>query len=93
MYQYYNILITGGTSPGPYTIYYDIIDPSNIALTYLDYFPATDLTLNQLQTGVSVTVPNGTYNIIVYNQLCGTNQTIPVQDTQKTYDFCLGNMV
>lgn len=89
MYQYYNILITGGTSPGPYTIYFNTIDPSNIALTYLDYFPATDLTLSQLQTGVSVTVPDGAYNIIVYNQLCGTNQTIPVEDRQQTYDFCL----
>jgi len=89
MYQYYNIIITGGTSPGPYTIYYDIVDPNNIALTYLDYFPATDLTLSQMVNGVSVTVPDGTYNIIVYNQLCGTNQMIPVQDTQKTYNFCL----
>lgn len=89
MYQYYNILITGGTSPGPYTIYYDTIDPSNIALTYLDYSAATNLTLSQLQTGVSVTVPDGTYYIIVYNELCGTNQTIPVQDRQQTYDFCL----
>lgn len=89
MYQYYNILITGGTSPGPYTIYYNTIDPSNIALIYLDYSAATDLTLSQLQTGVSVTVPDGAYNIIVYNQLCGTNQTIPVQDRQQTYDFCL----
>ena len=89
MYQYYNIVITGGTSPGPYTIYYDTIGPSNIALIYLDYIPASNLTLAQLQTGVSVTVPDGTYNIIVYNQLCDTNQTIPVRDTQLTYDFCL----
>ena len=89
MYQYYNIVITGGTSSGPYTIYYDTVDPNNIALTYLDYFPATNLTLTQMINGVSVTVPDGTFNIIVYNQLCGTNQTFPVQDTQKTYDFCL----
>ena len=58
-------------------------------LIYLDYIPASNLTLPQLQTGVSVTVPDGTYNIIVYNQLCDTNQTIPVRDTQLTYDFCL----
>jgi hypothetical protein len=89
MYQNYNVVITGGTSTGPYTIYYDVIDPSNIALTYLDYSAATNLTLSQMQSGVQVTVPDGTRYIIVYNQLCKTSQTIPVQDATITYNFCL----
>ena len=89
MNQNYNVLITGGTSPGPYTIYYDVISPSNIALTYLDYSAATNLTLTQMTSGVQVTVPTGTQYIIVFNELCDTDQKIPVRDAQVTYNFCL----
>lgn len=89
MPQNYNIVITGGTSTGPYTIYYGSVSPSNIAPIYTTSNPATNLTLSQMNAGVYVTVPDGTTNIIVFNQLCGSNQTIPVRDAVTTYNFCL----
>ena len=89
MNQNYNVIITGGTSTGPYTIYYDTISASTIAVIYSTSNPATNLILSQMQSGVQVTVPEGTRYIIVYNQLCKTSQTIQVQDATITYNFCL----
>jgi len=31
MSRYFNIVITGGTAPGPFSIYYDFISPSHLA--------------------------------------------------------------
>jgi hypothetical protein len=59
MSKYYIIKITGGTSPGPYTIYYNSsLGP--IATIYPELTPATNLTLTQLTgpTGVMVRVPD-----------------------------------
>ena len=85
----YLITITGGTSEGPYTIYYDVIDDSNIALRYLYYTPATNVTLEDLIGGYSIIVPEETNVIYLYNQLCDTFQAFPVQPNQRLYDFCI----
>lgn len=89
MSQYYNVILTGGTSPGPYEVYYDSLDSAHVANLYNSVSPATGITYSQISTGVFVMVPNGTTVLYVVNTLCGTNISIPVQDKQTTYDFCL----
>lgn len=89
MSQNYIITITGGTSQGPYTIYYNTINSNNIASKYLYFTPATNISLSELTSGYYVTVPDDTTVIYVYNQLCGTNQSFPVESPKDTYDFCI----
>lgn len=89
MSQYYNVILTGGTSPGPYEVYYTSIDSAHVANLYNSVSPATGITYSQISNGVFVMVPNGTTVLYVVNTLCGTNISIPVQDKQLTYDFCL----
>jgi hypothetical protein len=89
MSQNYNIIITGGTSPGPYTIYYNQIVSTNIAIEYQSTNLMSGLSLAQLTSGVLVTVPDNTTVIYVYNSYCDTYQQIPVSDSIPTYDFCL----
>lgn len=78
----YTVTLTGGTDNGTYTIYYDQVDPSNIATIYGSSTPATNLTLSQVQNGVIVTIPTGTGLIIFVNDNpnfatdCSTNQVI-----------------
>jgi hypothetical protein len=43
MAKKYHILITGGTSQGPYTVYYDSVNVSNIATLFSNSNPATNL--------------------------------------------------
>lgn len=89
MSQNYLITITGGTSPGPYSVYYNTISDSNIALKYLYYTPATGITLSELLLGYVVNVPDNTTIIYLYNTLCNMNQSFPVENPIETYDFCL----
>jgi hypothetical protein len=89
MSQNYNITITGGTSQGPYTIYYNVINNNNIALKYLTSIPATNISLSELTSGYYVTIPNNATVIYLYNQSCGTNQSFPVEPPKQTYDFCI----
>lgn len=88
MSQNYNIIITSGTSPGPYTIYYNLISDSNIATEYGSLTLATGVTLSELTSGYYVTVPDNTTSIIVYNTFCDNFINLPVSDKPQTYDFC-----
>jgi hypothetical protein len=93
MNKYYTIKITGGTSPGPYTIYYNY-PPGIIATLYPTQVPAlaTDLTLTQLTgtTGVSVMVPDNTTSLYLYNTYCPLSGITLIPITTITYkDFCL----
>jgi hypothetical protein len=92
MSKYYTIKITGGTSPGPYTIYYNQVISSNIATIYDSIPPrqATDLSYSELSTGsgIIVTVPDNS-SIILYNTYCSSGITL-IPPTIITYkDFCL----
>lgn len=89
MSQNYLVTITGGTSPGPYTIYYNTINNNNIALKYLYYTPASGVTLSELTSGYYVTVPDETTVLYLYNELCKINQSFPVENPVQTYDFCI----
>lgn len=94
MSKYYTIKITGGTSPGPYTIYYDQVGlSSNIPTIYNTNPPelATDLSLLKLETGLGVTVevPDNSSIIYLYNQFCSTYITLIPQNLKVYNDFCL----
>ena len=79
--KHYIIKITGetSTSPGPYTIYYGIVNPpltTNIPPIYPVGLPpvlAQNLSLSTLINGVIVEVPENTTVIYLYNQLCPDN--------------------
>ena len=96
--SYYNVQITGGTSTGGYSIYYEIIGNANYATNLTTGLPASGITLTQLNdnVGINVEVPNSTTVIILYNELCDTYQefsvtsNIPINDClcisiQETY--------
>lgn len=94
MSKYYTIKITGGTSPGPYTIYYDQVGQSSNIATIYDSNPpelATNLTLSELQTGsgIIIQVPDNVSTIYLYNQYCSTYETLIPQVVITYNDFCL----
>lgn len=76
----YKITITGGTSPGPYAIYYDDVTPSNIATRDDDGQPASGVTYTELTSvdGTLVVVPDVTSELHVYNELCSFHKTIVI---------------
>jgi hypothetical protein len=97
-YSYYTIRITGGASPGPYTIYYNDLSGSrtnllnNIAYLYPSTTElATDIPLSDLTgaTGVAITVTESVSSIFLYNQLCGTYVSLIPPITRTYSDFCL----
>ncbi len=57
MSRYFNVVITGGTSPGPYSIYYEYVSPYNIATLYPSNVPAINLTG---ATSFNIKVPDWT---------------------------------
>jgi hypothetical protein len=78
---FYTVRITGGTSPGPYSIYYNGLPGTRDSLlTNLAYlYPsitefATGLTFSQLtaSTGVNILITEVTSSIYLYNESCGT---------------------
>lgn len=78
MARYFYILITGGTSSGPYSAYYDTVSSSNYATKISTNLPATGMTYNDLTTGqgVNVSIPDGSTSIILYNELCNSDNTL-----------------
>ena len=78
MARYFYILITGGTSSGPYSAYYDTVSSSNYATRISTSLPATGMTYNDLTTGqgVNVSIPDGSTSIILYNELCNSDITL-----------------
>jgi hypothetical protein len=87
MSQYYTIQITGGTSTGPYSIYYDLVSSGNFANLYPSNTIASGLSLSTLTTGVIVEVPDTTTNILLYNQLCKQSKIFSVAPTPQNYGY------
>lgn len=81
MSKIYNVRITSGTAPGPYTIYYNSINPSTIALLTGSETPATGLTISQMTTGVGIIIPDSSTSIILYNVDCENNITYLISNT------------
>lgn len=85
MAKTFNIFISSGISPGPYNVYYDSISDVNLATIISTSIPASGLTLNQLQIGVAVDVPDDAQIIIVYNTICGTFQSYQIDPSLDDY--------
>lgn len=69
MERFFEIKITNGTSPGPYSVYYDSISTSLLAKDYPNNNILSGITLNLLTTqGVIVKTPNNVSKIILYNE-------------------------
>jgi hypothetical protein len=88
--SYYNVQITGGTSTGGYSIYYEVVGNANYATNLTTGLPASGITLTQLNdnVGINVEVPDSTTVIILYNELCDTYQEFSVTSNNPIND-CL----
>jgi hypothetical protein len=89
MTRTFDIKITFGTSPGPYTIYYNSVSAGNIATITSGGSPAENVTYSTLTTGtgLNVSIPDSSTSIILYNTLCDTQLTqslTPVTPTTTT---------
>ena len=89
-FSYYNVQITGGTSTGGYSIYYDVVGNANYATNLTTGLPASGITLTQLNdnVGINIEVPDSTTVIILYNELCDTYQEFSVTSNTPIND-CL----
>jgi len=67
--RYFYIKITGGTSAGPYNIYYDSISSNNFATGFTTNTTSENVTYSALTTGLGymVVVPNLSQSIILVN--------------------------
>lgn len=91
--KYYLVKLTGGTSPGLYTVYYNnLLNPLFIPNISGTTTPASNLSYDSLfypPNGVIIEVPvDNTPTIFLYNQLCGTNITLIPSSTIEYKDFC-----
>jgi hypothetical protein len=87
--SYYTIQITEGTSPGPYTIYYSQV-PSIIPPMLPSNELAQNISLDDLELGIIIEVPNDTGVIYLYNEFCPNNTLTLIVPTITSYsDFCL----
>ena len=70
MARYFDIKITSGTASGPYTVYYNSVNPVTIATITSSSQPATGMTYTSLITGngVNVFVPDGVTSLILKNE-------------------------
>jgi hypothetical protein len=87
-FYFYDVEITGGTSIGPYTIYYTTVSSNNIAELY-PLGVAQNITLSELQSGITIKIPENNSLVIVYNQLCDTVQTFTVEPQVECVDLCI----
>ena len=87
--RYFNVRITTGTAPGPYTIYYDQINANNITTRTYTNQPATNVSYADLTTGAGVNVyfPDTALKLYVYNILCNSSYvfTLPVYECNIDY--------
>ena len=93
MNKYYTIQLTSeSTSPGPYTIYWNSPNSApNIPTIYQTTQLAQNLGLSVLQNGVTISVPDITNIIYVYNQtaLCTFITLTPPAPPITYNNFCL----
>ena len=99
--KHYTIKLTGGTSPGPYTIYYGAFptNPPSSSSIVPKVYPITDpvvyaqnLQPSELSgpNGIIVEVPSATTILYLYNQYCPDNTITLVPTNSIVYkDLCL----
>lgn len=78
----YTVQLTTGDSTANYNIYYDAITPLNYAILISNSLNATGITYNDLFSGVGVTIPDTSTNIIIKNNgACDNSVIIPISPT------------
>jgi hypothetical protein len=98
--KHYQIQITGGTSTGPYTVYYGVVPNPPLFTNSIvpPIYPISDpivyaqnLTLPELTgEGIIVEVPSATTVLYLYNQLCPDNTITLVPTNNIVYqDLCM----
>lgn len=77
--RYFNIKITGGTSSGPYNIYYDAVGANTFATGYTTGTNAANISYSELTTGsgFEVQVPDSATSILLVN-ITGKGDCEPV---------------
>jgi hypothetical protein len=77
--RYFNIKITGGTSSGPYNIYYDAVGTNTFATGYTSGTNAANITYNELTSGsgFAIQVPDSATSILLVN-ITGKGDCEPV---------------
>lgn len=87
--RYFNVKITTGTAPGPYTIYYDQVNANNITTRTFTNQPATNVSYVDLTTGdgVNVFFPDTALRLYLYNTQCNSAIvfTLPVYSCDIDY--------
>ena len=81
---YYNIKLTSGNAIGPYTIYYDSINPANIATNVSSALPASGLSYAQVSVGINISIPNSSTLIYVFNTSCNSGDTFQIPAPSPT---------
>lgn len=91
MARYFYIQLTGGTSSGPYSIYYNSVTVGNLATLFPSGLPASGITLSDLTLGmgVQVEIPDDATSIIIYNEKCDISQVIDIGEGVTGTCFCL----
>lgn len=77
--KYFNIQNIYGSSPGPYSVYYNTINDGSLgtlALLSPSDLDATGISLTQLYDGFDIQVPDNTVVIYIYNEYCEDSQKI-----------------
>ena len=91
MSRIFDVTISEGSKAGEFTIYYDQVNPSNIATISSSNTPAEDLSFDDLTTGagVRVIVPDNVEEIILHdeNGTCGDLSRIQAP-LSNTGSFC-----
>jgi hypothetical protein len=91
--KYYTIQNTFGTSPGPYSVYYNTVDDGSLGslvTLYPSHFIATGITMNQLNLGLDIEVPNNAVVIYVYNNYCEDYQKLNLVIEGQELRFSVG---
>lgn len=88
------VKITQGLSIGPYSIYYNAVQPNNYAFLYGTTTNATNVPLSALTTGsgVRITIPNEATSVIVENANgdCLNYKTFSIAEFESVTSACTG---
>ena len=78
--RYFYIKITGGTSAGPYNIYYDAVGNNTFASGYTTGTNATNISYSALTSGIgfAVTVPDSATSILLLNTIGKVGECEPI---------------
>jgi hypothetical protein len=90
--RFLDIKITGGTSPGLYDVYYDVINTAFLVsgFTQTTTSLAKNKTLSEMQNGLIIGFPDSAKKIILYNQKCKTSQIFDLDPVPVDYPgICL----